>query len=54
MSEKAKQPKKHVLSVRVNEAEWNLLQQARRKKAIDVSTILRNGLIEFLQTTEQG
>ena len=49
MNENAKQPKKIVLSVRVNEAEWKHLQKALRNQATDVSTLLRNGIHDFIR-----
>ncbi len=50
MNRKNEHAKKHVLSVRVNETEWKLLQKALRKNAIDVSTVLKQGLRDFLET----
>ncbi len=50
MNRKNDQVKKHVLSVRVNETEWTLLQKALRGNGIDVSTVLKQGLRDFLKT----
>jgi hypothetical protein len=49
MSRVAEHPKKHVLSFRVSDAEWNLLKKATRKSGADVSTLLRQGLLAVLQ-----
>ncbi len=54
MSRAAKTPKKHVLSVRVTEGEWRLLQQALRKSSVDISTVLRQGLESFLETAKNS
>jgi Ribbon-helix-helix domain len=45
----AENPKTHVLSFRVNGTEWKLLQKASRKTGVDVSTLLRQGLIKVLK-----
>lgn len=53
MSRFARDPKKFVLSVRVNEVEKKLLQEAAEKTGRDVSTLLRlslNTMIKELQT----
>ena len=49
MVKRAKQPKRYVLSVRVNKAEWEMLQRVRQSAAVDVSSILRCGLNEYLK-----
>jgi Ribbon-helix-helix domain len=45
----AENPKKHVLSFRVDVKEWKLLQKASRKTGVDVSTLLRQYLKEVLK-----
>ena len=50
MKKKSKQVKRYVLSVRINETEWELLQAALRKNADDVSTVLKQGLHDYLKT----
>lgn len=49
MSRKVDKPKKRVLSVRITESEWAELQRALQKNAVDVSTVLRKGLDDFLK-----
>ncbi len=48
MSRTTKTPKKRVLSFRVEEAEWAMLQKASRKTGADISTLLRQSLKEAL------
>lgn len=53
MSRNASEPKKFVLSVRVNEKERKQLQEASEKTGRDVSTLLRlslNTVIKDLQS----
>jgi len=45
-------PKKYVLSFRVNEGEWNLLQNASKKLGQDVSTLLRQSLNSVIKKTQ--
>lgn len=51
MTKHAAKSKGRVLSVRVSEAEWELLQNTLRKNAVDVSTLLRQGLHNVLKPT---
>jgi hypothetical protein len=46
-------PKKHVLSFRVSEAEWQKLQAASAEAGADVSSLLRQSLRQLL-TVQQG
>ena len=49
MKKQRKQSKRYVLSVRIDETEWELLQKALQKNTIDVSTVLKRGLRDFLK-----
>lgn len=49
MGKRVKQPKRYVLSVRVSKAEWEMLQRVRQTAPVDVSSILRRGLNEYLK-----
>jgi len=49
MSRVAENPKKHVLSFRVSDAEWKQLKKVTRKSGADISTLLRQGLLAVLQ-----
>ncbi len=51
MNIKKEHAKRRVISVRITETEWKMLQKALRKNAIDVSTVLKQGLHDFLKTT---
>jgi len=42
-------PKKHILSFRVNEAEWQKLQDASLETGADVSSLLRQSLKQLLK-----
>lgn len=42
-------PKKHVLSFRVSEAEWQKLQAASEETGADVSSLLRQSLKQLLK-----
>ena len=51
MNKKTKRvTKKHVLSVRIDENEWELLQNALQKSDIGISALLRQGVRKFLET----
>jgi len=52
MSRYAERPKKFVLSFRVNEGEWNQLQDASKKTGQDVSSILRQSLHSVIKETQ--
>lgn len=47
-SRSKKNNKKHVLSFRVDETEWTLLQKTSRQAGVDISTLLRQSLKEVL------
>lgn len=49
VGKKVKHPKTYVLSVRVSKTEWARLQQLRQSDTVDVSSILRCGLNEYLK-----
>lgn len=52
MSRYARDPKKFVLSVRINEIEKKQLQAASEKTGRDVSTLLRLGLNSVIKETQ--
>jgi hypothetical protein len=52
MSRYARDPKKFVLSVRVNELERQQLQEASEKTGRDVSTLLRQSLNSVIKTVQ--
>jgi hypothetical protein len=49
MSRVAEHPKKHVLSFRVNDSELKLLRKMSQKRGADISTLLRQCLLEVLR-----
>ncbi len=49
-----KTPKKRVLSFRVEETEWALLQKASRQAGADISTLLRQSLKDTLGLTPKA
>jgi hypothetical protein len=49
-----KNNKKHVLSFRVDETEWELLRKTSSKAGVDISTLLRESLREVLHESPQG
>jgi len=49
-----KNTKKYVLSFRVDETEWIILQKTSRKTGVDISTLLRQSLKAVLGPTPQG
>jgi len=53
-SRNKKNSKKHVLSFRVDESEWTLLQKATSRTGVDISTLLRQSLKEVLGPGPQG
>ena len=54
MSRMAENPKKHVLSFRVSEAEWKQLKKASRKSGADISTLLRQSLRDVFGAGREG
>lgn len=49
-----KNNKKHVLSFRVDEKDWELLQKTSNKAGVDISTLLRESLHETLRASPQS
>ena len=49
MGRLADHPKKHVISFRVDDLEWKLLQKASRRTGADVTTLLRHCLNDLLR-----
>jgi hypothetical protein len=49
-----KNNKKHVLSFRVDEKDWELLRKTSSKAGVDISTLLRESLREALRASPQS
>jgi predicted DNA binding CopG/RHH family protein len=49
-----KNNKKHVLSFRVDEKDWELLQKTSSKAGVDISTLLRESLHEALRASPES